>query len=483
MPNVHDIMPTPKIKPDASVDQVCHRSKEVHQKPLGLPWELGPNWKEDFLNAMDDYRGRFRSFQDYLDICVRCGACTDKCHYFLGTGDPKNMPVARAELLRSVYRRYRTLSGKVLGKMGLGHLVNARELTEDVLEELYRYLYQCSLCRRCSVFCPYGIDTAEITYGGREILNQVGYSTKYITEVLNKVYSIGNNLGIPEKAWKGNSAFMEEDMEDTYGLSNIKFPVNDKDADILLVPPSADLFVNTETMAGYGLFFHATGESWTTSTYASEAGNFGLFFGYAYMRKANKRIVDLALKWDVDKIICGECGHAWRHIRNFTDTMNECGIEIVHILEHVWDTIQKGKLKFDTSRNKDYKVTYHDPCNVARASGLLDEPRNILKTVLPKGNFIEMPSDMIRERTFCCGGGGGLLTGEIMDLRMNGGKPRALAVKHTGANRLAVPCAICKANFGYSLKHWETGAEQSGVMDYVGYALVPYLTDEPGVLK
>jgi ferredoxin len=114
-------------------------------------WKLPDNWKETLLEGMDDRLNRFRSLRLFMDICVRCGACSDKCHFFLGTGDPKNMPVLRAELLRSIYRRYNTTPGRFLGR-----LAGARDLTEDVLKEWFYYLYQCTECRRCSLFCPYG---------------------------------------------------------------------------------------------------------------------------------------------------------------------------------------------------------------------------------------------------------------------------------------------------------------------------------------
>jgi Fe-S oxidoreductase len=104
-----------------------------------------------------------------MDACVHCGACSDKCHYFLGTGDPKNMPVARQDLMRAVYRRYFTFAGKHFPK-----LVGAVDLTREVLDEWWSYYNQCSECRRCSVFCPYGIDTAEVTMAAREIMDSVG---------------------------------------------------------------------------------------------------------------------------------------------------------------------------------------------------------------------------------------------------------------------------------------------------------------------
>ena len=104
---------------------------------------------------------KYRSLKVFMDICVRCGACADKCHFYLGSGDPKNMPVLRAELLRSVYRKEFSLAGRIMGKM-----VGARDLTEDVVKEWFMYFFQCTECRRCSLFCPYGIDTAEVTIIG-----------------------------------------------------------------------------------------------------------------------------------------------------------------------------------------------------------------------------------------------------------------------------------------------------------------------------
>lgn len=142
----------------------------------------------------------------------------------------------------------------------------------------------------------------------------------------------------------------------------------------------------------------------------------------------------------------------------------------MHILEFTLDLIKRGAFRIDKSANDRFLVTYHDPCNPARASGLLEEPREVLKAVVNK--FIEMPRDTIRERTFCCGGGGGLLTDEIMDLRMKGGKPRAEACRVTGANYLATPCAICKAQLPDVMKYHKVDAEVGGVIDLLGRALI-----------
>jgi Fe-S oxidoreductase len=404
-----------------------------------------------------------------MDICVRCGACADKCQFYLGTGDPHNMPVARAELLRAVYRRYFTPLGRLMPQAA-----NAADFDEEMLALWYTYFYQCSECRRCSVFCPYGIDTAEITIAAREIMAEIGVSTKYVTEVVAKVYEHGNNLGIPAPAWIDNCQFLEDDVLEQTGVP-IKFPVDVRGAEVLLVPPSADNFANTDTMIGYGKLFHALGISWTTSTYCNEGGNFGLFLNFANMKKVNNRILTAARMLGVKTIIWGECGHAWRagiFTPALSGPMDEWDPPYpYHISQFIVDVLRRGALKgrLDKSANDQYTVTYHDPCNTARAGQLIEEPREILRACCNR--FIEMPADTIREKTFCCGAGNGLLTDEIMPIRMAGGKPRALAVKHTGANFLATVCAICKAQLPESMHYWDVPVEVGGVVQLLGNAL------------
>jgi len=191
----------PALKPDIMRGPGPFVAKPEHQKPLGFPGELVDNWQEVAINKMGELVGKFRSLQVYLDACVKCGSCTDKCHYFISTGDPKNMPVARQDLFRQVYRRYYTVAGKVLGRWKWGkNLIGARDLDKEVLDDWYNYFHQCSQCRRCSVFCPYGIDTAEISMAAREIMDSIGQGQKYCNEIIGKVYKIGNNLGLPEPA-------------------------------------------------------------------------------------------------------------------------------------------------------------------------------------------------------------------------------------------------------------------------------------------
>lgn len=461
--------------------------------PVDDDWKLPEDWKGIVLDGFKDRLDRFRSVKLFMDICVRCGACADKCHFFIGSGDPKNMPVLRAELLRSVYRKYFTTGGKLFGK-----LAGARDLDEDVLKELWYYLYQCTECRRCSLFCPYGIDTAEITIFGRELINLVGLNTDWIAAPVANCYRTGNHLGIQPHAYKDMLEFFTDEIEDITGI-RMEQDYNRKGAEILFITPSGDVFADpgTFTCMGYMMLFHYLkdlGLDLTWSTYASEGGNFGYFTSHEMAKRLNAKMYAEAKRLGVKWILGGECGHMWRVLNQYMDTFNGPAdhleepvspitgmkfenaktTKMVHIIEFVADLIKNNKLKLDKSRNDHLKVTFHDSCNPARGMGLLEEPRYVINSIC--NNFYEMPPSTIREQTFCCGSGAGLNAGENMELRMRGGLPRANAVKYVhekfGVNMLACICAIDRAVFPNLMEYWVPEVDVTGIHEMIGNALV-----------
>ena len=479
----------------------CYSALAKNLEYLGLPnprewqpfekdWKLPPDWKDIILEGMRDRLNRFRSFRLFMDICVRCGACADKCHFYIGSGDPKNMPVLRAELIRSVYRRYFTLTGKLFRGLAGG-----RELTEDVIKEWFYYFYQCTECRRCSVFCPYGIDTAEITMIGRELLNLIGCNINWVLEPAANCFRTGNHLGVQPHGFKDSIEFAVDELEEITGV-RVEAPINKKGAEILFIVPSADYFGTPHyySLLGYLLLFHEIGLDYTFSAYASEGGNFGLFTSHEMIKRLNNKIYSEAKRLGVKWLIGAECGHMWRVLHQYMDTMNgpadfletpvspitgtrfehARSTKMIHLSEFTADLIHHGKLKLDPSRNDHWRVTYHDSCNPARAMGLLEEPRYILKKVC--NHFWEMPENTIREQTFCCGSGSGLGTDENFEMRMRGGFPRANAVKYVkekhGVNVLACMCAIDKATLPPLLDYWVGGVEVAGVHELLGNALV-----------
>ncbi|HIE76336.1 MAG TPA: (Fe-S)-binding protein [Gammaproteobacteria bacterium] len=468
-PPLGELLVTPPVQPDAMAHSRPFVAKPEHQQSLGFPGELVDNWQDAALEKMGELLGKYRSLPVFLDSCV-----------------PKNMPVARQDLLRKVYRRYFTLAGKWFPR-----LVGAVELSEDVINDWYSYYHQCSECRRCSVYCPFGIDTAEITMAGREILASIGVGQKYSNEIIGKVHIIGNNLGLPEPALANTLEGLEEEVEEDINVP-VKFPLDQHGAEVLLVTPSADFFAepHVDGLIGYAKVFHQAGISWTLSSYASEAANFGIFIGnYENMQKVAQRIRQAAIDLGVKRIVVGECGHAWRVAYSFWNTLigpfdflDPAYPVPQHICEFTYDLLQGGALKLDPKANDDKVVTFHDSCNVSRGSrlgnvpgGQFTIPRELIRSAC--SHFVDMAPETIHEHTFCCGGGGGLLTDDLIELRVKGALPRAQALQQVieqhGVTHMAAICAICKSQFSKVLPYY--GMEMDmiiSVHQLIGDALV-----------
>lgn len=328
----------------------------------------------------------------------------------------------------------------------------------------------------------------------RELLHLVGVGINWILEPASNSNRTGNHMGLQPHTFKDNVEFLVDDVENLTGVRpNISF--NRKGAEVLFITPSADVFAEPGlyTAMGYMILFEAIGLDYTWSTYASEGGNFGLFTNNETMKKLNAKMYAEAKRLGVKYIIGGECGHMWRVVHQYMDTMNgpadflevpkssitgtvfsnAASTKMVHISEFTADLIRNSKLKLDKSRNSHVKATFHDSCNTARAMGLLEEPRYILDHVV---DWVEMPENTIREQTFCCGSGTGLNTDEIMELRMRSGLPRANAVKYVqekhGVNMLSCVCAIDRATLTSLMNYWNPGVGVCGLSELVANALV-----------
>jgi len=489
------------VRPEFKPGYYSYPGKPDILKYLGMPnprdwavedqdWKLPPDWRETVRDGFRELLKKYRSLKIFMDACVRCGACADKCHFYIGSGDPKNMPVLRAELLRSIYRGDFTLAGKILGK-----LAGARKLEEDVVKEWYMYFYQCTQCRRCSLYCPYGIDTAEITFLARDLMNRIGLNINWILEPVANCNRTGNHLGIQPHAFKDMMDFLVDDIETITGR-RVEPSFQRKGAEILFITPSGDIFAEPGiyTFMGYLLLFDYLGLDVTWSTYASEGGNFGSFTNDKWMKKLNAKMYAEAKRLGVKYIIGGECGHMWRVIHQYMDTMNgpadflevpkspitgtvfenAKSTKMIHLVEFTADLIKNGKLKLDKSRNAGITATFHDSCNPARGMGFFEEPRYVLKNVVE--TFVDMPAQTIREQTFCCGGGAGLNNGEFTEMRLRGGLPRGNALRHVqdkfGVNTLTCICAIDRATLPGLADYWAPGVTVTGLHELVGNALV-----------
>lgn len=442
--------------------RIPFEAKEKDLKALYLPHVMPEDRPKTALQLMGEMLKYKRSLKLYLDVCTHCGACAQQCHSYLGTKDPYNMPVARVDLVRRVYKQV-FASGPSFLRVWDG----AKAIDLETLDLWYKYFHQCNQCRRCAVFCPKGIDTAEITIAMRELLAHLGLVSRFHLGIARNMENTGNNMGTPLPAILDGVEFLEDELKEETGL-DIPIPIDQKGAEVLFNPSSSDLYVNTDGFMAVAKIFYKAGVSWTLSSKIQETANFGLFFHEPTMREHSRRLVQAGKELGVKRLVAGECGHGWRTWRMFTDTINgPLSFPVVHLFEEVLGYLRDGRIQFDKSKNPG-TVTYHDPCNYGRAGDLINQPRELLAACVQ--DFVEMVPTA--NYSFCCGGGSGILMDEAMDIRVALGQPKAECVRGTGAKILCAPCAICKAQLPSVMEHHKVDVEIKGLSDLMGKALI-----------
>jgi Fe-S oxidoreductase len=405
--------------------------------------------------------------EQYIRVSAKCARCTVMCQIHMATGDPRDVPCHRSELLLKVYRRHFTVSGmlraRILGDPGL---------TDDDVQEMAESFWNCTACRRCSRECPFGIDHGLVTHLGRYILSEIGIEPRALAVSVREQIQgdTRNTSAIPLPAIQDTLEFLEEEIKEEKGVP-VKFPVDQEGADFLFLAPVSDFIMEAETLMGIAAVMAAAGERWTISSRVYDAINYGLFYNDHVLERVLNDVRIEAERLKVKAILIGECGHASRTAKYFYPTF--CGgkdaLPVYNIMEITHRAIKEGRLKLDPTVIKQ-KVTYHDPCNIARAGWIVEQPREILKAFCP--NFIEMRNP--GQANICCGGGGGTVSiDEIYPYRMEiGGRAKAQQIIDTGADIIIAPCANCKKQVKELINYYKINIESMGLHDLVYKAII-----------
>ena len=372
-------------------------------------------------------------------VSARCGRCATTCPVLQTSGEDRDIPCLRSELLLRVYRRYFTPGGALRARFGGGF-----ELTEEYINTMAENVYRCTACRRCRIECPLGIDHGLITHLSRWILAEIGIIPKALRVAVREQLEgkTHNTSAIPVSALKDTCEFLEEDCADIHGLK-IKFPIDVEGAEYAFFPAVSDYLLEPDTLMGNAAVMTATGGSWTIGTGDFDGINYGLFYSDRMLDRIVKNEVAELRRLKAKKILIGECGHASRSAKAFVKTFagGRDAPEVVNIMEYTWRALKQGKLKLRAGAIEQ-RVTYHDPCNIARSGWIIDQPREILRAIC--SDFVDMTPR--GKENYCCGGGGGSVSiDEIRAFRTGiGGRTKAEQIRRTGATLLVAPCANCK---------------------------------------
>jgi [DsrC]-trisulfide reductase subunit K len=372
----------------------------------------------------------------YARLSAKCGRCVSSCQLYETTREPRDIPCLRSELLLRIYRRYFTAAGVMKARLFGGFT-----LTGEYLDEMAEAYYRCTACRRCKAACPLGIDHGLITHLARWLLAEIDVIPKaLLVAVREQLEGVGNTSAIPVPGLKDTCEFLEEELQEMFGVE-IKFPFDVEGAEYVFFPAVSDYLLEADTLMGNALVMHVTGGSWTIGTGNYDGINYGLFYSDRMMERIVHKVVSEVRRLKAKKVLVGECGHATRAAWYIPTFGGPDAPPVVNCIQYAHRMLEAGKLRLKAQRIEG-RVTYHDPCNIARNGRITEEPREILKAICR--DFVEMTPN--RTENLCCGGGGGTVSIDEIRAFRTGllGKRKAEQIRATGAKYLVAPCANCK---------------------------------------
>lgn len=419
------------------------------------------------MNKKPEFKQVDNKLLTHLNACVKCGLCAESCMFYKTFKEPEYIPASKVALVSSVYRRYNTLSGRLIPG-----LVGAEEMTDKMAERMVDLLFgACTMCGRCVKHCSVGVDIAYVVRKGREMLAEMGLVPETLQSTVDAAVQTGNNMGIPEDEFIGTIEWMEDELKDELNDQSASIPLNQSNKRVLytLNPREPKFF--PLSISAMAKIFYAAGESWTLSSRYYDVTNYGFFNGN---RKEAKTIAvnlhDEVIKLDSSLLVLGECGHGSR--ANRWEAPNYIGKEyefdMTTAVELIGNYIRDGRIKLDPSFNSEV-VTIHDPCNLVRNGGLLNEIRFVVNSSAT--NVIEMTPG--GNDNFCCGGGGGLLAmSEYNERRIKAGEIKAEQIRKTGAKVVVTPCHNCVDQLTQINHTYKLGVKIKTIAELVADALL-----------
>jgi Fe-S oxidoreductase len=390
-------------------------------------------------------RDSSRDVGTYLEACIHCGSCADACHFYVQTKDPHYTPIYKIEPLKRAYKRE-------VGPLALAHrlLGLTPKLTLEEMQEWEHYVYDsCTMCGRCTMACPMGIDIASLVETSRHAFYEAGV----VPARLHTITEHQHDKKTSQSATPEEFRQIVAEIREAFG---VEIPLDEAKADVLVSLSASQLESHRDSFANTAKILNHLGLSWTVASEGFEATNFGMLSGFEALQKEyTMRLVDAAIACKAKTLLLPECGHAYGALRWRGPQWYGAPFpfEVLHMSEFLGQMVTAGKLRLDKIEGKG-KVTYHDPCQTGRRGGVFEEPRAVLAAL---GLDLREMADN-RQYNWCCGGGGGVLANARAEpLRAEAFRLKIVQVEHTGAKTVVSACHQCEITFekGRERFHWE----------------------------
>ena len=350
-----------------------------------------------------------RSETLWMYACARCGECVDVCPVYKETDDKYTAPGYKIKEMRGL-----------INKQLMPYTGSA---DEETTEKLAKGLYACTLCGRCWSVCPYNYDLVELWEKARESAfdNDLGIDGhKQMIDSVKTENNIFNMAHDRRKKWTTG-----EDV-----------PVGEK-ADVVffvgcLMSYRGQLKPSAKAMAA---IMNAAGEKWTLLENEVCCGVPLKFSGgIDYMKELVNANVSAIEATGARKIVFS-CPGCYRMFKQEYASLLGDRVELLHSTELINSYLKSGKIKLKKS---DQTITYHDPCELSRLTGVIEEPRNVFANLT--SNYVELPNNKFNVE--CCGGGG-LYKAADIDRSLAIAKKRIGQAENKRATTLTTACPSC----------------------------------------
>ncbi|MGD8271820.1 MAG: (Fe-S)-binding protein [Desulfobacterales bacterium] len=398
----------------------------------------------------------------YVDTCVHCGLCSEACHYYLShDNDPHYSPVGKVK--QTLWKML-----KAKGKVSADFIKKSSEIAST----------ECNLCKRCAQYCPFGIDIAYLMLVVRRICHLLGVTPRYIQDTAHSHSVMMNQMWVKDDEWIDTLQWQEEEAQAE--IPTLRIPLEKEGADLMYSVIGPEPKFQAQLIYQAAVIMDVAGVDWTMpATPGWDNSDMAMFTGdNEIMGRIKRAHFDTAARLRVNRIVMGECGHAFRSVYDVGNRWlgwRMPPIPIVHAIDFYYELIKDKKITIGEKFKE--TVTLHDPCNVVRGGGLAEKARFVIDAICEKS--VEMHPN--REHNYCCCAGGGVINcGPLYKKkRIEGNRIKAeqlFAVKARGAKILVAPCHNCHSGLEDINHYYGVGLE----IKFIGDILYEVM-DKPAV--
>ena len=426
---------------------------DEHIKDEGLfvgASKLTPARIEKVINKVlkGETGGRLKA---YVETCIHCGLCSEACQYYLSNDkDPKYSPVGKVKqtLWEMIRKR---------GRVDAEFIKRASQIAS----------IECNACKRCAMYCPFGIDIAYMMLVVRRICHLLGVTPLYIQDTAHSHAATMNQMWVKDDEWIDTLQWQEEEAQAE--IPDLRIPLKKAGADIMYSVIGPEPKFQAQLIYQAAVIMNVAGVDWTMPATAGwDNSDMAMYTGdNEIMGRVKRAHFETAARLRVKRIVMGECGHAFRSVYDVGNRWlgwRMPPVPIVHAIDFYYELLKEGRL--DIKKKYEEPVTLHDPCNVIRGGGLAEKARYVVDAICE--NFIEMTPN--REHNYCCGAGGGVINcgPPYKNERMKNNRIKAeqlFAVKSKGARVLLAPCHNCHSGLDDINHHYELGYQIKFISD------------------